>query len=633
MAAPSLVQTPVVAVAAGTSNTSISATYGSTPTEGSLLVAGVLLRSAKPIDTPSGWTGHPDNVINLPGFSIFFKTAGASEPTTVTIEVTTPETDKLVLIILEYADADTSDPWDGAAAILATGGSSGLIVVSAFLPSQDDSTLVCFARLNGNIGNNNPATFASVTFTDAIAGFAGGGASDIGFNFGQRRQTTATSEGTTVDFDAVADASGWIHAIKPVTAFQLQRQAIIDGLTSAQSEADGWNAKVRDIALQPSDVVRTSDTVVTITLPAVSDYVVTADETITATIPAAALVGTTELIANPTFDVIAATGAALVEILNEAVSIVEASNKTKLVTKAINETQQLVESLVSIRAQVRFINETIQIAETVDKTKLIAKAINESISIIEVIISTLGKTLVIDETVNVIEALLKPLTLLRLLTESISITDTQVKVQAIIRLINEVEQVVEVITKAALITKSVNETINIIETIVKIVSAVGLDLVRIIDEQTQFLENIDKTVAILQIISEAINIVESFNKTKLIRKSIDETLFIVDNWSRAAVLIRLITESITEVETLITVRDLNRFINETQSINEALIASRTLVKAISEAVQLGETTAKIIGAALTGLVLALIKVFPAASHLTIELKTAVAATIEVNKDI
>jgi hypothetical protein len=71
--------------------------------------------------------------------------------------------------------------------------------------------------------------------------------------------------------------------------FAAQRQAIIDGLDSAQSEATGWNAEVRDKEVVGA-VVRTSDTVVTITLTASAAYDITADETITVTIPAAALV-------------------------------------------------------------------------------------------------------------------------------------------------------------------------------------------------------------------------------------------------------------------------------------------------------------------------------------------------------
>ena len=80
------------------------------------------------------------------------------------------------------------------------------------------------------------------------------------------------------------------------------RQDIIDGLTSAQAEALGWNAEVRD-KMPVTDVVRTSDTLVTITLSAQAAYEITADETITATVPASAVVTGGPYVATPTFDI------------------------------------------------------------------------------------------------------------------------------------------------------------------------------------------------------------------------------------------------------------------------------------------------------------------------------------------
>jgi hypothetical protein len=50
-------------------------------------------------------------------------------------------------------------------------------------------------------------------------------------------------------------------------------------------------------------VVRTSDTVVTITLPAFGTYNITAGETITVTVPATAVTGDA-IVATPTFDIL-----------------------------------------------------------------------------------------------------------------------------------------------------------------------------------------------------------------------------------------------------------------------------------------------------------------------------------------
>ncbi len=94
--------------------------------------------------------------------------------------------------------------------------------------------------------------------------------------------------------------------------FDAQRANIIAGLTSAESEALGWNNVVK--ALQGvGGVVRTSATVVTITLDAQATYDITAAETITVTVPSTALAqGGASVVATPTFSV--AEGGAAAEV-------------------------------------------------------------------------------------------------------------------------------------------------------------------------------------------------------------------------------------------------------------------------------------------------------------------------------
>ena len=90
----------------------------------------------------------------------------------------------------------------------------------------------------------------------------------------------------------------WIAA--GAGSFDLQRDEIIAGCDSAQSEATGWDLVVK--ALQSlGGVVRTSDTVVTITLDAQALYNITAQETITVTVPGTAITGGVAIIATPTF--------------------------------------------------------------------------------------------------------------------------------------------------------------------------------------------------------------------------------------------------------------------------------------------------------------------------------------------
>lgn len=83
-------------------------------------------------------------------------------------------------------------------------------------------------------------------------------------------------------------------------------QALIDGIDSAQAEAAGWDAVVK-VGIDIADVVRTSDTVATITLDAEAGYNITATETITVTIPAAVLTGGVAIVGSPTFTISAAS--------------------------------------------------------------------------------------------------------------------------------------------------------------------------------------------------------------------------------------------------------------------------------------------------------------------------------------
>lgn len=109
--------------------------------------------------------------------------------------------------------------------------------------------------------------------------------------------------GETIIITLTADT--WLAAGTGPVGSTANTQAIIDGITSAQSELLGWNNEVRDKELTAS-VVRDSNTQITITLTAASAYDVTANETITATVPAQAIAGASAVIAAPTITVTAA---------------------------------------------------------------------------------------------------------------------------------------------------------------------------------------------------------------------------------------------------------------------------------------------------------------------------------------
>lgn len=85
--------------------------------------------------------------------------------------------------------------------------------------------------------------------------------------------------------------------------FDSEKYNLMQGITSAGAETLGWNNEVRDKQDYDTAIVRTNDTVVTITLLASADYRITADETITVTIPASILTGGVQIVAAPTFTI------------------------------------------------------------------------------------------------------------------------------------------------------------------------------------------------------------------------------------------------------------------------------------------------------------------------------------------
>lgn len=120
-------------------------------------------------------------------------------------------------------------------------------------------------------------------------------------------ETDVVNGGKTTIITLTGDT--WVAA---GATFNAQRQAIIDGFDAASSPTNGWNNEVRDNEVVTA-VVRTSDTVVTITWTAAASYDISATETITNIIPNAALVTSTgDITSTPTFTVTAVVSGSII---------------------------------------------------------------------------------------------------------------------------------------------------------------------------------------------------------------------------------------------------------------------------------------------------------------------------------
>ncbi|MDH5544658.1 MAG: right-handed parallel beta-helix repeat-containing protein [Gammaproteobacteria bacterium] len=221
------------------------------------------------------------------------------------------------------------------------------------------------------VGQNNDNAETSPFWIFAVPGAAVSG------TVTDDTEVQIRSGGSTIVLTLTGDT--WVAA---GATFDAQRQNIINGIDSAQAEANGWDAIVKT-GLALTDVVRTSDTVVTITLPSFTHYNITANETITATIPASALVtSASPLVATPTFSITSSTGSTISGIVfedanftgtatdydsgvndnalaNVVVALYDNANVLQLSTSTLNDGSYAFYDLANATYRVRVISNTI----------------------------------------------------------------------------------------------------------------------------------------------------------------------------------------------------------------------------------------------------------------------------------
>jgi len=134
----------------------------------------------------------------------------------------------------------------------------------------------------------------------AVKGAAGGSAALTGTAVdGGVLESEIVTGGETIIITLTDDT--WIAAGTGPIGTTANTQALIDGIDGDVVGGTGWDAKVKSTLVPADDVVRTSDTVCTVTLNAAADYAISSDETITVTIPAEVLTGGGEIVADSTF--------------------------------------------------------------------------------------------------------------------------------------------------------------------------------------------------------------------------------------------------------------------------------------------------------------------------------------------
>lgn len=256
--------------------------------------------------TPANWsavTGSPFGA-GTEKLDIFYKvlTGGESAPVTTISGSTTNMSHCANMVI-----------YSGVGSIGAIGTASngtGTPMTAGGITTTVDGSIVCGCCGRGDNENASAQTF-NASATGVVERLDGGTGAGNDSQVSMADKTIASASTSTGNFSATTSVTDpWVAVVIELvrnTPFTSARQAIINGLDSAQSEAAGWDAVVK-AGQGVAGVVRTSDTVCTITLDAFASYNITATETITATLPASAFYGNTSAVASPTFTVASSGG-------------------------------------------------------------------------------------------------------------------------------------------------------------------------------------------------------------------------------------------------------------------------------------------------------------------------------------
>lgn len=161
-------------------------------------------------------------------------------------------------------------------------GSTDLVYTISPAVEIDESPTLAYTQPTDGVedaAGNDLATFSGQAITNnSLVGISAAPGGDVVDSV----QTLIHDTGAILDMVLTNDT--WVAAGTAAVGDIAYANEYIAALTSAQSEAGGWNAKIRDV-LTYTALTRVNDTTLRLTIPATAGFVITANETITPVIP------------------------------------------------------------------------------------------------------------------------------------------------------------------------------------------------------------------------------------------------------------------------------------------------------------------------------------------------------------
>ena len=355
---------------------SITASFGSAPTQDNLLVLVHHYRNTATVTLPAGWAQAVLEQNSGSKITIAYKIAGAAEASDVTVSVSS--SDDQTITIFEYDGIDTVSPLDQTASnSVGTGNPNSCSTGTTPTTTTADELVIAGVGLNGTSGGwgntwTNGFTQQSTVVSTVTPQDQNKSASSTADNIVSATGTFETTESWTTgrkcqaaiatfrepipyaalsgtvtpsatEAEVVTGAETLIITLTndtwdaTVGADNAVTTALIAGIDSAQGEPAGWDNVVK-AGLTFTDVTRTSATVVTVTLPAFTGYNITAAETITVTVPATAVASSGSITATPTFTINHGTAALSGTLVPSAIEAQVVAGTETLIITLTNDT-------------------------------------------------------------------------------------------------------------------------------------------------------------------------------------------------------------------------------------------------------------------------------------------------------
>lgn len=273
-----------------------------------------------------------------------------------------------------------------------------------------------------------------------------------------------------------------------------------------------------------------------------------------------------------TMELPAAGGAALVKFAPDTVTLTEAVNKIKGLSKlpAGTETVPLTEATNMLVNRVRILNESLTLSEQISRAMIQSRVINETVGLTEALTVAQNLRRVLNETVGLTEGgVVAARQLSRVLNEALTLTEAiSTSVGKVISINDETVTIQEAINKVlgGFITKTVNETVSLTEAQTIIVR----QIVRILDATVGISESINPSLGKAITLNEALAITEAIRKLQEDFDILDYDVNDYDTLEGAAPApIKHINETVGLSETVNFMRNIVRVINESVTLSEA----------------------------------------------------------------